>query len=103
MKPCFDRVAWIALCICAVTFCFASAATPPEENAPPTPSQQRSQANQPNKTKNKQNTNSKAALNKNQSKNSQSLQSNGPRKDVNSPRQVESRRSERRQEKADIA
>lgn len=96
----FSGVLGLGILIGTIVFRFASAATPLEENAPSAPPQQRSQANQPNKTKSKQNTS--AALKQKQSNNSRSLESNGQRKDANSRRQVESRRSERRQEKADL-
>lgn len=96
----FSSALGLGIFVGAIVFCFASAAMPLEENAQSAPSQQRSQANQPNKTKSKQNTS--AALKQKQSNNSRSLESNGQRKDANSRRQVESRRSERRQEKADL-
>ena len=96
----FRGVLGLGILIGAIVFCFASAATPLEENAPSAPSQQRSQTNQPKKTKSKQNTS--AALKQKQSNNSQPLESNAQRKDANSRRQVESRRSERRQEKVDL-
>ena len=99
----FSSVLGLGILIGAIVFCFASAATPLEENAQSsTPSQQRSPANQPNKTKSKHDPNTNAALKQKQSKNSQSLESNGQRKDANSRRQVESHRSERRQEQADL-
>lgn len=96
----FHGVLGLGILVGAIVFCFASAATPLEENAPSAPSQQRSQTNQPNKTKSKQNTS--AALKQKQSKNSKPPESNTQRTNANSRPQVESRRSERRQEKADL-
>jgi hypothetical protein len=95
----FSGVFRLSILIGAVAFHFASAATPPEQNAQTTPSQQGRQANQSNKTKNKQNTNN-SALKEKQSKTSQPLGSNAQRKDADSRREVESPESERRQEKA---
>lgn len=96
----FSGVFRLSILIGAAAFHFASAATPPEQNAQTTPSQQGRQANQSNKTKNKQNANANSALKEKQSKNSQPLGSNTQRKDADSRREVESPGSERRQEKA---
>jgi hypothetical protein len=96
----FSGVFRLSILIGVVAFHFASAATPPEQNAQTTPSQQGRQANQSNKTRNKQNTNANSGLKEKQSKNSQPLGSNAQRKDADSRPEVESPGSERRQEKA---
>ena len=96
----FSGVFRLSILIGAVAFHSASAATPPEQNAQTTPSPQERQVNQPNKTKNKQNTNAHSALKEKQSNNSQPLGSNAQRKDADSRREVESPGSERHQEKA---
>ena len=96
----FSGVFRLSILIGAVAFHFASAATPPEQNAQTTRSQQERQVNQSNKPKNKQNTNANSALKEKQSKNSRSLGSNVQRKDADSRREVEFAGSERPQEKA---
>ena len=96
----FSGVFRLSILIGAAAFHFASAATPPEQNAQTTPSPQGRQVNQSNKTKNKQNTNANSALKEKQSKNSQPLGSNAQRKDADSRREVESPGSGRHEEKA---
>jgi hypothetical protein len=96
----FSGVFPLSILIGTVAFHFASATTPPEQNAQMTHSPQGRQINQSNKTRNKPTTNANSALKEKQSKNSQPLGSNVQRKDADSRREVEFSGSERPQEKA---
>jgi len=81
----FSGVFRLSILIGAAAFHFASAATPPGQNAQTSSSPQGRQVNQSNKTKIKQNTNANSAPKEKQSKNSQPLGSNVQRKDADSP------------------
>lgn len=92
----------LGVLIGVIVFRYASATTPPAENAQWTPPQQRLPISQPGKTKNKEATKANAPTKQVQSNSSPSVQSNGARKDATSRSQVESHGSEHHQEKADL-